>query len=342
MLFFAFCLAQICSLAGLILYKVNYDFKNRPPCVFLPKHAILAEIIKNYLLGIPWVRSLKNRSGSLTTGEELFSVGFLARLAKKTSEIYKDVIFKTFQDAHWLEGKRVLEIGPGSHLAVPLSFIGAGAAKVVSIDKYGEVKFRRKEREIYEKTLSILSDQEKMKVQPIIQELDLGKTSNLDSYALSYLPDVSIDSPDCVKRLPEASFDLIVSCNTLEHIKDIKVAFQNMRLLLKKGGIFIHRVDAGSHYAISRYTKNSLAQFIPSDGAYNLMFSNRDAPTRRLLNDYLNMAEAQKIPSIKFYTDEIATSQEISSSYGFLYPRFKSFSQEDVSKVGFIIVAQKE
>ena len=275
--FFTFCLAQICTLAGLISYKINYDCKNRPPSVFLPRHVVLVEIIKNFILGISWAKFLKNRSGSLTTGEELFSAGYLSSLAQRTTNVYKDIIFKTFQDINWLEGKSVIEIGPGSHLAVPLSFIAAGAAKVVSIDKHGEVKFRQKEQQIYEETMSSLSDQQK-KVGSLIQELNLQRESNLDSFILNYLPDVSIDTPNVLKRLPNNSFDLIVSFNTIEHVKNLKLAFGNMKILLKKGGIFIHRVDAGSHYAISRHTKNSLAQFILSDKVFNLMFANRDAP----------------------------------------------------------------
>src|SRR5947199_8669766 len=35
-----------------------------------------------------------------------------------------------------LEGKRVLEIGPGDTLGVALKFLAAGAAEVVSLDKF--------------------------------------------------------------------------------------------------------------------------------------------------------------------------------------------------------------
>ena len=339
-LFFAFCLAQLCSVAGVILYKINYDYKDRPPSVFLPKHAIFFEIIKNNLLANPLVKSLKNRSGSLTTGEELFSAGYLANLGLKTADVYKDAVLKTFQDSHWLVGKRILEIGPGSHLAVPLSFIAAGADRVVSIDKYGEVKFRDKEQRVYETIMASLPVDQQEKMSLLAQGLNPAKVSEPD-HVLNYWPDVCIDGPECLKRLPAEYFDLIVSFNTMEHIKDLGTAFKNMRMILKKGGIFIHKVDATSHYAIARYTKNSLAQLIPSDSLFNAMFSHRDAPTRRLLDDYLKAAEEEKIPVIRSYIDEWSTAHEMESSLRFLNSRFKTYDQEQISKVGFIIVAQK-
>jgi len=341
-LFSTFCLAQICTLIGLILYKINFHYKNRPPSVFLPRHAIFIEIIKNYVLGISIVKSFKKRSGSLTTGEEMFSVGYLSNLAQKTTDIYKDIILKTFQEENWLNGKKVLEIGPGSHLAIPLSFIAAGATKVVSIDKYGEVKFRQKEQQVYEKILSRLSDHKKANLTGLVQGLNLKRASDLDTFVLNYLPDLAIDSTEIFNRLSKESFDLIVSFNTLEHIKDIRIAFQNMKMLLKKDGIFIHKVDATSHYAISRYTKNSLAQLIFSDRVFDLMFFNRNAPTRRLLSDYQRISEDEGIPIIKSYVDELATTHEINSSFKFLYSRFKNYTQDEISKVGFIIVAQKK
>jgi len=341
-LFMIFCMVQICTAVGLISYKINYDYKKRPPSVFLPKHAIFMEMVKNFILGFPFAKSIKKCFGSLTTGHELYTAEYLASAAKKNFDIYKDTIFAVSKDRQWLEGKIVLEIGPGSHLAVPLLFISEGAQKVISVDRYKEVKFGNKETSIYENSMSRMSLSQKGKIAPLVKDLSLIKSAPVDLPQLSYFPDLPIEGDKILDVFSEGSFDLIVSFNTLEHIKDLDSAFSNMGRLLKKGGLLIHRIDSGTHYSICRYTKNRLSHFILSDSMYAMMFSNRDAPNRRLLDEYLKIAEAKKLRINSYYVDEVATGHEIEMTASFLSDRYAGLPVGGLSKTGFVIVAKKE
>jgi glycosyltransferase involved in cell wall biosynthesis len=341
-LFLAFILAQVCSLTGILSYKFNYDYKDRPPSVFPPRLFVFVETVKNLILSIPFSRSIKNSLGSLSTGEELFSAGSLAFSAQRDIDIYKDVISKEINEDNWMKGKRILEIGPGSHLGVPISFLAQGAEQVVAIDKYGEVKFRKKESQVYDQLLSQMSDESRERVFLLLKDLTLDKIKDFDKLRpLNYLPDTSIDSAELTQRLPVGHFDLIVSFNTLEHIKDLNIAFRNMKILLKQGGIAIHRVDAGSHYAVFRHTKNLLSQFLYSDRIWKMMFSQRSAPTRRILTDYIEIARSERFSVKEFCVDELANESEMNNCHRFLLGRFRCHSPEQVRKTGFILTARK-
>ena len=50
--------------------------------------------------------------------------------------IFRDYLAYSGLNSRKLEGKRVLEVGPGDNLGVALKFLAAGAAQVVSIDRF--------------------------------------------------------------------------------------------------------------------------------------------------------------------------------------------------------------
>lgn len=337
--FFVYSLAQVSFLAGFLSFKTNFNYQKRPPSVFLPRYVVLIEIVKNFLLGIPLMKWIKKHFGSLTTGEEILSIGYMVNLARQTMDVYKVSILKVYQDEDWLNNKKILEIGPGSHLSIPLCFIAEGADQVFSIDQYGEVKYRHKEMEVYQKVISKLQIQKQERARNVLRKFESKKGARLCLDNLSYLPDVPIDSPKVLQQLQEGYFDAIVSFNTMEHVKEVRMAFENMKRLLKKDGILIHRIDAASHYQVLRYTKNKLSQLVFSDRLFNLMFSNRNAPTRRLMNTYIEIARQTGFHVDHCYVDEVAESCEVDSSFSFLDPKYKQSSKEELSKVGFVLVA---
>ena len=102
----------------------------------------------------------------------------------------------------------------------------------------------------------------------------------------------------------------------------------------------VHRVDAGSHYAILRHSKNRLSQFLFSDANYEKMFSRRGAPTRRVLGEYSQIAREAGMLVKETRVDEFASDHEMDSSRRFLFTRFNHSPSEEIGKVGFILVAK--
>jgi glycosyltransferase involved in cell wall biosynthesis/SAM-dependent methyltransferase len=334
-----FALSQACTLAGAMQYRLDYG-GNRPPSGAVPRTAILVETAKNMLLGLPFAKRLKNRLGSSTTGEELFSPNRLASAAFKAYEAYRVRLVTVSGEQNPFLGKRILEVGPGSNIAVPLLFLAAGAEKVVLIDRYGEVKSRRKERLIHEKILEVLPRSGRERIKKVLEGLGGGMPAS-GSSPVSYLPDTPIDGEKILERLPAGHFDLIVSTNTLEHVVDLRGAFRNMRGLLRDGGLLVHRVDAGTHYALARHTRNRLSHYTLSGGVFHMMFSNRGAPTRRGRSEYLRLLAAEGFRLIRCDEVETASQAELRGVEGLIDAGYAGITPGELAETGFFIVAAK-
>jgi len=341
--FIIFIFSQACAAIGFLYYNINYHIYKRPHFVFMPKMAIICEILKNFVLKFSFLRLIKQKIGlSMTTGEELFSEGYLSRLANRTYDTYAKVIKEVAGANFILREKNILVIGPGSHLGVPLLFATAGANKVVAIDRFGEVKFQRKEISIYEKIENQLPKEAQNDMEIILNEMGTKNLADLNCGPINYFPNLCIENKDICSKLPENFFNLIVSYNTLEHVKDLEGAFYNMKKLLKSDGLCIHRIDAGTHYAIRRYTKNDFSHFVFSDTLFNAMFSNKGAPNRKILKEYTLLAERHGFKAISLKVDECAKVADTREVYNFFDRKFRKFSYEDISPIRFIIVMDKK
>jgi len=335
-----YCISQLASLCGVIFYKLNYNIIKRPASVFPPRLFISAQILKNFLLFFPPLKGLKIKLKSLTTGDELFPPDQLGSAAIESFEMYERALAKVGHTSDWISGLDVMEIGPGSHLGVSLLFLTCGAKRVVSIDRYGEVKCREKESFIYRKISQCLSAEKKADFER------LSAAANTHDRSLQCLQILTSTGIDDIKKLealfPAGSFDLIVSHNTLEHVRDMRAAFKNMQYLLRRGGLCVHLIYAGSHYAFTRYTKNRLSQFVLSHRIYNLMFSNRGGSNRLLFSQYLTLAESEGFVVRDCEIDEYASVFELARTREFLDAHFEQSSEEDLLKLGFVLLLEKK
>jgi hypothetical protein len=122
-----------------------------------------------------------------------------------------------------MEGKRVLELGPGQSLGPGMVLLARGAAEYTGADL-----------------------------------LPLAHLSTPELY--SALAEATGASPDLVRRArfqlvrfpslePLAgTFDVVVSNSTLEHVEDVPATMRSLRRLVK--GFMIHHVDASVHLKI--------------------------------------------------------------------------------------------
>ncbi len=338
--FCIFLLSQISATLGLISYKINFNLLKRPPAVYPPILTVIWEWTKNVILGFSLVKAWKNSQGSLTTGEELYSVKFLAASAIKTTHAYQNFAIEFLKSPQGVKGNKVLEIGPGSNFAVAFSLIAQGASHMTLVDKYGEVRFRAKEHAVYQQILPLFSRDQQERIRPLIEKPVLGQAVRLSSSLIRYYPDLAIEKKEILEKLSPGTFGLIVSTNTLEHIGDLERAFCNMKTLLRPGGVTIHKIDAGTHFALRRHTKNALSQYVYSALAFDRMFSNRDAPTRRVSGDYLRIVQEAGFKEVRFIVDETASENEMNSVRPFLDARFQNVSSEELVQTGFWIIAR--
>jgi len=212
-------------------------------------------------------------------------------------EVFEDYLRYGGIDRGDLEGKEILELGPGDNFGVALRFLAAGAAKVVAADRFIPVRDPDQHRRIYQGLLERLPAEERERVASIVA----GPEISFDGVGLEILEEAPIeDVPD---RVGDRKFDLIVSRAVLEHVFDLDTAFDSMAKLIAPGGRMIHKVDLRDHGLFTEGGHNPLTFLTIDDRIYRLM-GERTAglPNRKLLSWY-----RQKLDDLGFETEYLIT-----------------------------------
>jgi SAM-dependent methyltransferase len=155
-----------------------------------------------------------------------------------------------------LEGKKVGELGTGWYPVVPICFYLNGASEIVTMDiaplmdKEKAIQTILKLRQYACKgRLSAFITYNKEKLDALA---DYVKNESFTFEELLQKMNITYRLGDAAQMdLREASYDLIVSNNTFEHVypADLKILLQKFKSLLKQGGIMSHFVDMSDHFA---------------------------------------------------------------------------------------------
>lgn len=140
-----------------------------------------------------------------------------------------------------IEGKDVVEIGPGSSLWTAYLCRKHGARSVVAIDEHNYLIERN------------------------------SPEGALDE--VRYLSPCRAEATG----LPDASFDLVYSHAVLEHVHRPKEVISELWRLLRPGGLTSHQIDTRNHLDFSR----PMDHLALPEWVWNLMTSNRSSYTNR-------------------------------------------------------------
>jgi SAM-dependent methyltransferase len=177
--------------------------------------------------------------------------------------------FEFFADSTGaLDGKTVVEIGPGDALGLAPLFLSAGAERYVAIDRFlGNIWGERAVR--------------------LYDELARIRGRHLGDWAGRVeLLNFSIERAD--GRLPKA--DVLVSFDVLEHLTDLPSAVRNMATILKPNGAMFHRVDYGPHGVWLSANDHLSFLRVPS-WVWIAMGSNRGYPNRTRHHELVRLLE---------------------------------------------------
>ncbi len=273
---------------------------------------------------------------------------------------YIDGVFSDYLDqieGGSVEGKRVLELGPGDNFGVALRFIAAGASDMVATDRFIPYRDPERQRLIYEGLIGRLGPEERARVAAILD--GPGGEPDLEAVGLRTLEETPIE--EAVTALGSRSFDLIVSRAVLEHVGDLAGAFDAMDQLLAPGGTMIHKVDLEDHGLFSEGGLNPLTFLTVSDRTYGWMgedsaglpnrvlvgWFEREAERRGYdsrilvtnlvgsvgeLDPFVPLAELRLDPESKRIVDEIRPK---------LLPRYRELDASELANSGFMLVARK-
>jgi len=294
-------------------------------------------------------------------------IGQAAALHPPESGLEQDVartrgIYQTYLSfAGWkdtdIAGKRVLELGPGYHMGVPLLFAAHGASFVAGLDKFVPFQTGSYFREFYSRLRDTLRDGEKADFDGAIQsrpQLALRPSRAQHIYGK--------ELPDVVNDLGPGTFDLIGSNAVIEEMYDPEPIFQAQDRLLRPGGLMVHKIDLRDYGMFTKYGFPALEFLTVPEWAYRHMAEASGQPNRRRVNYYRDVARHLGYDYTIYVTHILGVEKELVSpkesidrnlDYSDfslqtireirprLVPQFRELSDADLLVQGIFFVARK-
>lgn len=144
----------------------------------------------------------------------------------------------TFKD------KQILELGPGNSIALALNCLCNGAKKYQMVDKYPRILKTEKQAQYVLEQINYFEKKYRRSLNDFINKDTLD--FNLD--ILTYTQ----DSVEDLRTVPSESIDAVLSISVFEHVKDVDKSFQEMKRVLKTGGVMCHKIDLRDHYNFNK------------------------------------------------------------------------------------------
>ncbi len=271
--------------------------------------------------------------------------------------VYRDYVDYGGLTPDRIEGRRILEIGPGDNFGVALHFLADGAAAVVGLDKFATSRDNDHAAAIYRAMRARLAGRAAERFDAAAA---LRGGIRFDPERLHSIEGVGTEEAHRV--LESESFSLIVSRAVLEEIYPIDRAFEAMDRLLEPGGLMLHKIDLSDYGMFSDHGMHPLEFLTIPEPVYHMMTEHSGQPNRRRIDYYrTKMRELGYFagllvtaiagvpgevvphkPSIEAgvdYSDaSLALVREIRPR---LARRFRHLSDDDLLVTGIFLVARK-
>jgi SAM-dependent methyltransferase len=200
---------------------------------------------------------------------------------KRIQTIYGQYLHYSGWSPAAVAGRRVLELGPGLTIGVPLMFAADGASFVAGLDKFVRLQDGPYFVALYGRMRETLSDQQKAAFD---RAISLQPKLSLNPRFATYIDHKELT--DSLPQLGPGSFDMIVSNAVMEEIYDPTPAFLAQGELLRPGGVMVHRIDLRDYGMFSKYGYHPLEFLTVPDWIYRRMVEGSGQPNRRLIDYY--------------------------------------------------------
>ncbi|MEZ4400413.1 MAG: class I SAM-dependent methyltransferase [Kofleriaceae bacterium] len=247
-------------------------------------------------------------------------------------------------------GARMLEIGTGWYTLFPFALYAAGAAQVVTVDlnrylrreltrQCVEVLARPDHVEVLAATAGVSGGDVEHRLARLARALAGGAdvTAATDGVVVYHAP-----ADASATALPAASIDVVFSNSVLEHVPGPVIAaiFAEARRLLPPGGVMIHGVNCGDHYAYGDAAINQL-HYLSYSAARFAKWQNKFLYQNRLrAPDFTALATTAgftiELDTSKAKPERLAQLDQIQ-----VHPEFARYSKAELAITSIDFVARK-
>jgi hypothetical protein len=231
----------------------------------------------------------------------------------------------------FLQGKRILEYGPGDFPGVALLMVAMGAKQVVCVDRFPLVSMSDKNRQVIDCLRSGLSDVERERFDASLFQ-KAGVVSTFDPERVQY-----VVRPGGVSGIHD-EIDLVLSRAVLEHVADLEATFADMVCAMRLGASAVHQVDLKSH---GLHRENVLDFLNWTPGLWNLMYSHKGVPNRWRVDRYRKILSNIPVETLRLEPTILADPVDIAGVRRLLAEPFRDLSDEDLAWLGFWLVFRK-
>jgi SAM-dependent methyltransferase len=281
-------------------------------------------------------------------------------LSTAESVAYVDAVYGDYRaygklGAAELDGASVLELGPGDSFGVALRLLGAGAARVTTLDRFVTWRDRDQQDAIHRALLDTMPSAERERA---AQAFAPGTELGVDPARIRVIQGVPAE--DAVREFHGERFELIVSRAVLEHVTNPAAVFAAMDELLVPGGLLVHKVDLSDHGLFTAGGHDPLTFLTVREPTYRWMGEHSGLPNRHLADFYRAEldrrgyeatflvthaigADAEIVPHLPELPPALlaAATPEIETIRPRLLPLFRDLSAADLATAGIFVTARK-
>ena len=308
-------------------------------------------------LGLDSLRRMGLRSGQI--GQEVLSNPPESNIAPQLAhlqEVYGLMVQHSGVDPTRLNGARVLELGPGFTMTIPLMFVADGASYAVGVDKFVPFLTGPYYQQYYAKMRESLPAEKRERFDRALtlQPLALNQALVRQVYKQ--------ELQDIVPALGPGSYDMVVSNAVMEEIYEPTPSLKAQADLLRPGGVMVHNIDLRDYGMFSNRGFHPLEFLTVPDWIYQKMVESSGQQSRRLAGYYRKAVESLGLepevyithvlnhnellphpvkelrPGID-YTD--ADLQELNKIRPRLQPQFRDLPDSELLAQSIIFIARK-
>jgi len=291
---------------------------------------ITREIVKNYVMHSELVR---RHRGSRSAAPDL-AKGIEA--ARRTAQFYQTHLRRLGYAEPRFDGKRVLEVGPGSHLGIPLWFLAHGAAFAAAVDRYPDLMRPPGLAEFHQRWIQDWPAEAREHVASLAQQP--APAFQTRTGPLHYC------APLCIEHAAEAlpgKFDIVLSFNVLGYVTDVDATFHALYALMGPGAVMVHRIHHGTHGRVDGVRAGWLHQYTYSRRVWRMMYSNRGGPNREPASAYLKACRAAGFADAALDAVQRLPDEVVEQNRALVHPSFAGWSHDDFAVHSSVLVARR-